>query len=391
MIRSFPRAARCDRIAPFHVMALVAQAEALSAAGHDVIHLGVGEPDFPTPEAVLRAGQQALAEGRTRYTAAAGIEPLREAISGFYRSQFGVTVPAERILITPGASGGLQLLLSALVGPGDGVLLTDPGYPCNRHFVELVSGEPQPLLLTAENGWQVEPHAVAAAWRNNTRVALLASPDNPTGNVLPAANIAALADIARERDGALIIDEIYQGLVYDAPASSALAVADDVLVLNSFSKYFGMTGWRLGWVVVPPALVPDLERMAQNFFLAPSTPAQYAALAAFAPANLAELERRRAVLAERRALLCERLPELGFRIMGEPAGAFYLYLDASALTDDSYAFCQTLLARTHVALTPGVDFGTAHGPQRYLRVAYTCELARLEEALGRIRQFLEQQ
>lgn len=372
-------------------MALVAQAEELGAAGHDVIHLGVGEPDFPTPDAVLRAGQQALASGRTRYTAAAGIEPLREAISAFYLQQFGVAVSAERILVTPGASGGLQLLLSALVGPGDGVLLTDPGYPCNRHFVELVSAEPQPLLLTPENGWQVEPGAVAAAWQHNTRAALLASPDNPTGNVLSAANIAALADIARERNGALIVDEIYQGLVYDTPASSALAVADDVLVLNSFSKYFGMTGWRLGWVVVPPALVPDLERMAQNFFLAPSTPAQYAALAAFEPDTLAELERRRAVLAERRALLRERLPQLGFRIMGEPAGAFYLYLDASALTDDSYAFCQALLAHTHVALTPGVDFGSMHGPQRYLRVAYTCELARMEDALERIRRFLEQQ
>ncbi|KAF0808729.1 aminotransferase [Alcanivorax sp. S71-1-4] len=385
----FPRAARCDRIAPFHVMALVERAQALAAAGHDVIHLGVGEPDFPTPPAIVEAGRAALSAGQTRYTPAIGIPALREAIAGFYQTRFGVTVSPERIVVTPGASGGLQLLMAAMVGPGDGVLLSDPGYPCNRHFVELVSATPQPLVLSAADGWRIEPAAVAAAWQPHTRVAMFASPDNPTGNVLSGEQVRGLAAVARERNGALIIDEIYQGLVYEQPAETALAVAPEVLVLNSFSKYFGMTGWRLGWVVAPPALVPDLDRMAQNFFLAPSTPAQYAALAAFQPDTLAELERRRQVLAARRAYLLEQLPALGLKVVGSPAGAFYLYLDVSAITDDSYAFSRALLEQAHVALTPGVDFGPGHQPSRYLRVAYTCDLPRLEEALVRLSRFME--
>lgn len=372
-------------------MALVERAQALSASGCDVIHLGVGEPDFPTPPAIVEAGRAALAAGRTRYTPAVGIAALREAIAGFYQSRFGVAVAPERIVVTPGASGGLQLLMAALVGPGDGVLLSDPGYPCNRHFVELVSATPQPLTLSAEHGWYIDPAAVAAAWQPNTRVAMFASPDNPTGNVLSAAQISGLAELARTRDGALIIDEIYQGLVYEQPAQTALAVAPEALVLNSFSKYFGMTGWRLGWVVAPQALVPDLDRMAQNFFLSPSTPAQYAALAAFLPETLAELERRRQVLAARRALLLEKLPALGLKVVGNPVGAFYLYLDVSAVTDDSYAFSRALLEQAHVALTPGVDFGHGHAPSRYLRVAYTCDLARLEEALARLGRFMETQ
>ncbi|MBZ2189438.1 aminotransferase class I/II-fold pyridoxal phosphate-dependent enzyme [Alcanivorax sp. JB21] len=370
-------------------MSLVARAQALAAAGHDVIHLGVGEPDFPTPAPVIEAGQRALADGQTRYTPAAGMASLREAIAGFYASRFGVHVPAECVVVTPGASGALQLLLASLVDPGDEVLVTDPGYPCNRHFVELVNGVPRPLLLDPANGWALTPEQIAAAWNSRTRAALLASPDNPTGNVMTPSQVGALADVVRERGGALIMDEIYQGLVYDAPAFTALSVAPDTLVINSFSKYFGMTGWRLGWLVAPRSRVPDLERMAQNFFLAPSTLAQHAALAAFSPDTLAELERRRQQLAERRALLLSRLPALGLHVVGEPAGAFYLYLDASALTDDSFGFCERLLEQAHVALTPGVDFGSGHNPAQYLRVAYTCDLARLDEALTRIVGFLE--
>ena len=381
-------AARCARIAPFHVMQLVAQAQALTAAGHDVIHLGVGEPDFPTPAPVIEAGQQALAAGHTRYTPAAGLPALREAIAGFYASRFGVAVDPACVLVTPGASGALQLLLAALVNPGDGVLVTDPGYPCNRHFLELVNGVPQLLKLDAAQGWRVEAEALRAAWQPNTRAALLASPDNPTGNVLSAETVAAVADVVRQQGGALLMDEIYQGLVYDAPAFTALSVAPDACIINSFSKYFGMTGWRLGWLVAPAGCMPDLERMAQNFFLAASTPAQHAALAAFLPETLAELERRREVLDARRHLLLARLPALGFKVVGEPTGAFYLYLDASALTDDTFAFCERLLADAHVALTPGLDFGAAHAPRRFLRLAYTCDLPRLEEALARIARFL---
>ncbi|MBA3980324.1 MAG: aminotransferase [Alcanivorax sp.] len=385
-----PRATRCDRIAPFHVMSLVAQAEALGRAGKDVIHLGVGEPDFPSPPAVIEAGQRALAAGLTHYTPAAGLPALREAIAAFYRERFAVQVDPGRIVLTPGASGALQLVLAALINPGEGVLVTDPGYPCNRHFVELVNGVPQPVRLDPAQGWQLAPGQLAAAWQASTRAALLASPDNPTGNVLSADTVSGLAAEVADRGGALIMDEIYQGLVYDVPGFSALSVAPEAWVINSFSKYFGMTGWRLGWLVAPQDRVADIERMAQNFFLAPPTLAQHAALAAFLPETQAELERRRGVLDGRRRLLLSRLPSLGFRVVGAPQGAFYLYLDASALTDDSFAFCQRLLAEAHVALTPGLDFGSVHGPRQFLRVAYTCDEARLEEAVARMARFLGQ-
>ncbi|MEY1663042.1 aminotransferase class I/II-fold pyridoxal phosphate-dependent enzyme [Isoalcanivorax beigongshangi] len=383
------RADRCDRIAPFHVMALVERAQQLAAAGMDVIHLGVGEPDFATPPQIVAAGARALADGRTRYTPALGIPALREAIADFYRQRFGVTVLPEQVVVTPGGSGALQLLLAALIGPGDGVLLTDPGYPCNRHFVELVSGTPQALVLERSNGFRVTPEQVAAAWQPNTKLLMLATPDNPTGSVLSAAELAALAGVVAERGGALLVDEIYQGLVYGAPVHTALAVAPDALVLNSFSKYFGMTGWRLGWAVVPRSLVPDLDRLAQNFFLSPTTMSQYAALAAFEPDTLAELERRRAELARRRALLLERLPALGLPVVGQPDGAFYLYLDVSAFTSDSFEWCGALLEQSGVAMTPGLDFGTQHQPGHYVRVAYTADCERLEQALARVQQFLE--
>ena len=382
-------AQRCQAIAPFHVMALLARAQALEAAGHDVIHLEVGEPDFPTPAAIVAAGQRALSAGMTRYSPAAGIPALREKIAHWYLSRFGVQVDPAQVLVTPGASGALQLALAALVNPGDGVLVTDPGYPCNRHFLELVNGVAQPIPVLAQGAVQVDAAQIRAHWQANTVAALLASPDNPTGAVLSRDVLGDIAATVSQCGGALIMDEIYQGLVYDQPVHTVLEVAPGSLVINSFSKFFGMTGWRLGWLVAPPELMPDLERMAQNFFLAAPTPAQYAALAAFEPETLAELERRRSELAARRAWLLQALPPLGIRVVGEPAGAFYLYLDVSALTSDSERWCLRLLEEKKLALTPGKDFGPLHGPGNYVRLAYTTSVERLEEAVSRLRAFIE--
>lgn len=391
MLRQADRAAR---IAPFHVMALLGRAQALQAAGHDVIHLEVGEPDFPTPAPVLAAGQRALAAGLTHYTPATGLPALRDAIAGYYQHRFHTSVDPARIIVTPGASGALQLALSLLVNPGDGVLLTDPGYPCNRHFVELVNGEPQILPLAAQGALtdvRLTADKITQHWRTNTVAALLASPDNPTGAVLQADETAAIAAAVAQAGGQLIVDEIYQGLVYGQPVHTVLTEAPHALVLNSFSKYFGMTGWRLGWMVAPEDHVPALERMAQNFFIAPPTPSQHAALAAFLPETLAELDRRRDVLDARRRLLLAQLPSLGMRVLGRPEGAFYIYVDVSDITDDSFAFCQRLLEQEYVALTPGADFGHDHGPGRCLRIAYTTDEARLSEALVRLRRFIERE
>lgn len=262
------QASRNDRIAPFHVMALLARAQALQAAGHDVIHLEVGEPDFPTPAPIIAAGQRALAAGLTHYTPATGLPALRQAIADYYAERFAVTLEPRRVIVTPGASGALQLALALLVDPGDGVLLTDPGYPCNRHFVELVNGVPQTLPLCRDGSMtdvRVSAEKVRQYWQANTVATLLASPDNPTGTVLSAQTCSDIAATVRELGGALIVDEIYQGLVYEQPVHTVLSDAPEALVLNSFSKYFGMTGWRLGWMVVPDEHVAALERMAQNF------------------------------------------------------------------------------------------------------------------------------
>ncbi|SRR5690625_2784363 len=388
LLQDFPRAARCERIAPFYVMSLVRQAEELAAQGVDVIHLGIGEPDFPTPEAVITAGQAALAAGQTRYTSALGLPSLRQAIAQYYKTHLHVAVPWQRIVLTPGGSGALQLALAALVGPGDGVLVTDPGYPCNRHFVELVSAEPQPLLRKKDKGWAITLADVQAAWQPNTRGLVMASPDNPTGALLDPQAVAAIAQWVEAQGGFLIMDEIYQGLSVNEPWS-ALSAADHVIIVNSFSKYFGMTGWRLGWLVVPEVMLDDVERMAQNFFLAPPTLSQYAALAAFSEPVLKELEERRHTLLARRAYLLEAMATLGWQVTGAPEGAFYLYIDISSTTEDSFAFCEQLLQATGVALTPGVDFGAAHHPHHFIRIAYTVPQARLEEAVERIQQFLE--
>ncbi|MDC7690771.1 pyridoxal phosphate-dependent aminotransferase [Vogesella indigofera] len=375
---------RLSAIAPFQVMAILEKARALQAAGHDVIHLEVGEPDFATPQAIVDAGRAALAAGHTYYTAAQGLAELRQAIAAFYQSRFGVTVAPERIIVTPGASGALQIALSLLVDEGDGVLMADPTYPCNRHFVSLLGGVPQTVPVGAATRYQLLADELDANWQPNTVAAMVATPANPTGTVLSRNEITALAERCREHDGALIVDEIYQGLTYGADSFSALQLADDAFVINSFSKYFQMTGWRLGWLVVPSTYVEPAIRLAQNLFLCPPAAAQHAALAAFQPAVLDVLESRRAEFGRRRDFLLQVLPTLGWRIDAVPDGAFYVYVDVSAVTADSFAYCQRMLDEVKVAITPGADFGNNRAGS-YVRVAYTTGIDRLAEAVARMK------
>ncbi|BBT18846.1 pyridoxal phosphate-dependent aminotransferase [Pseudomonas otitidis] len=380
--------ARSRAIEPFHVMALLARANELQAEGHDVIHLEIGEPDFTTATPIVEAGQAALAAGHTRYTAARGLPELRRAIAGFYGQRYGLDIDPERILITPGGSGALLLASSLLVDPGRHWLLADPGYPCNRHFLRLVEGAAQLVPVGPETRYQLTPHLVERHWDAQSVGALVASPANPTGTLLHRDELAALSDSLRGLGGHLVVDEIYHGLTYGVDATSVLEVDDDAFVLNSFSKYFGMTGWRLGWLVAPREAVPELEKLAQNLYISAPSMAQHAALACFREDTLAILEARRAEFARRRDYLLPALRELGFGIAVEPEGAFYLYADVSAFTQDAYAFCQHFIETEHVAFTPGLDFGR-HLAGQHVRFAYTQSLPRLEEAVARIARGLQ--
>ncbi|BAP41676.1 pyridoxal phosphate-dependent aminotransferase [Pseudomonas sp. 21LCFQ02] len=375
--------ARSRAIEPFHVMALLSRANELQAAGHDVIHLEIGEPDFTTAQPIVAAGQAALAEGKTRYTAARGLPELREAIAGFYARRYSLNIDPQRILITPGGSGALLLASSLLVDPGKHWLLADPGYPCNRHFLRLVEGGAQLVPVGPDERYQLTPGLVERFWNQDSVGALLASPANPTGTLLQRDELKALSTTLKAHRGHMVVDEIYHGLTYGTEASSVLEVDDDAFVLNSFSKYFGMTGWRLGWLVAPPAAVGELEKLAQNLYISAPSVAQYAALACFETPTLEILEQRRAEFGRRRDYLLPALRELGFGIAVEPEGAFYLYADISAFGGDAFAFCQHFLETEHVAFTPGLDFGR-HKAGHHVRFAYTQSLERLEQAVERI-------
>lgn len=380
-------AARMEGIAPFHVMAILAQAHALEAAGHDIIHLEIGEPDFATPVPIVEAGIAALRAGHTHYTPALGLPALRDAIAGFYSSRWQAAVDPARVVVTPGASGALLLALGLLVGPGDDVLMADPGYPCNRHFAQFCDARAVTIPVDASCDFQLTLESITHHATPATRAVLIASPSNPTGTVISADELARIHDWCCAQGVALIVDEIYLALTYDGTEHSA-ARWDDVFVINSFSKFFLMTGWRLGWLAAPAWAMPALERLAQNLFLAPSTPAQHAALAAFSPAALNELEARKADLRTRRDYLLPALRERGFAIPITPQGAFYLYADCSRFTSDSQAFASRLLEQAGIAATPGIDFG-AHHASRHIRFAYTQPLPRLTEAMMRLDRFLQ--
>lgn len=378
-------AARALAIAPFHVMRLLARAREMEAAGRRVLHLEIGEPDFPTPGPVLAAARRALEMGHVQYTPAAGLPRLREAIAQYYERQIGVSVDPARILITPGASGALQLALLALLDPGERVLIADPSYPCYRQVIRLVGGEPVGVPVGPATGYGLTQDLAESAWSADMRALLVASPSNPTGAVLSRAQLAELHGWCRERGAALILDEIYQGLVYGAEAPSALSLhGEGVFVVNSCSKYFGMTGWRLGWVVAPPDAVGTLERLAQNLFIAAGTLAQHAACAAFDPETDPILEGRRLIFEGRRRVLLKGLGKLGLRVELQPAGAFYCYArlpDDMAI--DSMTYATRLLEEAGVAVTPGADFGD-HEAGRHLRLAYTRDESEIVAALEAI-------
>ncbi len=383
----WPQARRVAAIEPFHVMVLLARARELEAAGRSIIHMEIGEPDFTTPEPIRAAATRAIAQGKIFYTPALGMPALRRAIAGFYLSRYGVEVAAERIIVTPGASGALLLAMAALVNPDDEVLLADPGYPANRHFVELMNGKPVAVAVGPDSNYQLQCAHLQQHWGRRTVAALVATPSNPTGTLLAPNELGAMAQFAAERGGVLMVDEIYHGLVYAGIAQTALAVRDDVFVINSFSKYFNMTGWRLGWMVAPARYVSAIDRLAQNFFLSAPTPAQYGALAALEPATLALLDARCDEFRARRDYLLPALRELGFVVPQLPQGAFYIYANCAAFTDDSFAFARTLLEEAGVAIAPGVDFG-AHEAAAHVRFAYTQPIALLREGVARIAKFL---
>lgn len=380
-------ATRTQGIEPFYVMEIVKEARRLSEAGRSIVHLSIGEPDFTAPPPVRAAAITAIDAGLTQYTPALGTDALRAAIASDYWRRFRIALDPERIVVTAGASGALLLALAALLERDRTLLLPDPSYPCNRHFAAVFEGRARLLPCGPETRFQPTAEIVEDAWTDDTAGLLLASPSNPTGTTIEPPTLSALADGVRRRRGFLIVDEIYQGLTYDHAPSTALALGEDVLVLASFSKYFNMTGWRLGWMVAPRALVQTLEKLAQNLFICASAVAQHAALACFSAEALEIYEARREEFRRRRDFLVPALRSLGFEIPVVPDGAFYIYAGIGRLAPDSWDFAFDLLRDAGVCLVPGRDFGrtqTAH----YVRISYANKQENLEEAVNRIDRYL---
>jgi aspartate/methionine/tyrosine aminotransferase len=376
-------ARRAAEIEPFEVMDVLSRAHALERAGRRVLHMEIGEPDFTAPAPVVEAGVRALREGRTAYTATLGLAPLREAIAAHYAARFATAVDAARVVVTAGASGGLLTVAALYVDAGDEVLVPDPGYPGYRHFVRAFEGRARALNVSAADNFQPTLAMVQAAWGERTKALVLGSPSNPTGTLIAKGDLQAIARFIAERGGVLIVDEIYQGLSYGLEPWTALGLPGEVVIVNSFSKYFCMTGWRLGWVVLPAPAVRGFEKLAQHLFISAPSAAQYAACAAFSAQSLGILEERRREFARRRDFLLPQLRAAGLVVPAEPHGAFYVYADCGR---DARAYCMELLEREAVAATPGVDFG-ANGTAHHVRFAYTRAMAELEEAASRLRRF----
>lgn len=382
-------AERTRKLTSFKVVDFLEAARRLEAEGRDIIHMEIGEPCFATAAPIVEAARLALDQGKTAYTPSCGIPELRLAISDYYRQRYGVTVDPERVIVTTGSSAALGMIFELLLNPGDGFLLADPGYPCNANFVRRLDAEPQLVPVGPEHNYQLTAELVNRHWQANTVGAMVATPSNPTGSVIDRDQMSDLYRAVASQGGTLVVDEIYHGLTYTAaPPGSALEVAEDVLVVNSFSKYFGMTGWRLGWMVVPEVFVDLFTVMAQNFYIASPTLSQYAALAAFQPETLPILDGRCAEFQQRRDYLVPALQQLGFTVAGLPEGAFYVYADVSALTDDCEDFCWRLLNEHGVACTPGTDFGQ-HRASQHVRFTYTEPLPRLQLAVQRIERALQ--
>jgi aspartate/methionine/tyrosine aminotransferase len=373
-----------ERISPFTVLQLVHRASEFEKQGHRVVHFEIGEPDFSTAEPIVKKAQSSINQGLTKYTSAQGISELRNLISNFYKDQ-GIEVSSDRIIVTSGASGGLILLSSLLLNPGDEMLITDPSYPCNEVFTRLVGGLPKKIVVSAENKFQPTIQDIKDAWTENTKGILLASPANPTGTLLDPHKINEIQNFVEEKNGFFILDEIYQTL--SNTYTSGLSFNQNIFVLNSFSKYFGMTGWRLGWLVAPETAIDPLIKLAQNLFISPSSPAQYGALAAFEEDAMAIHKERQEVFQTRAKLLAEGLMDLGFVIPVLPEAAFYLYVDISHTKMDSNDFCWKLMEDYKVAVTPGYDFAEVNA-EKYVRFAFTTGEDSIILGLERIKQAL---
>ena len=389
---------RAQRIEPFYVMEMAKAAQRIAHAARDsdqpMVFLNIGEPDFTAPPQVQAAAERAIRDGRTQYTNALGLDALRERISAWYGSRFGVHIPERRIVVTAGASGALLLACMALIEEGDEVLMPDPSYPCNRHFVSAAQGQAVLLPTDASQRFQLSAAQVQAHWNDHTRGVLLASPSNPTGTSVAAAELKAIHQVVQQRGGITMVDEIYLGLSHDdAFGETALAIDDQIISINSFSKYFHMTGWRLGWLVVPDELVPVIERLAQNLFICPSTVSQYAALACFEDATLAIYEERRAAFKERRDSFIPMLNSMGLTVPVMPDGAFYAWADCRSACQrlglkNSWDFAEHVMQHAHVAITPGRDFGV-YAPGDFVRFSTASSLQDLHTAAQRIQHLLE--
>lgn len=379
-------ASRLANIAPFHVMELAKMAAELERQGRSIIHMGIGEPDFTAAPPVIEAAARAMGDGKLQYTSAVGIPALREAISAHYQRVYGLQIAPSRIIITAGASAALLLACAALVDKGAEVLMPDPSYPCNRHFVAAFDGQARMIPSGPEQRFQLSDAVVREHWGDKTRGVLLASPSNPTGTSIPHAELAKIVATVREKGGFTIVDEIYQGLTYDEDPFSALSLGDDVVVINSFSKYFNMTGWRLGWLVVPEILVPQIEKLAQNLFICASSIAQHAGVACFAPESISIYEERKAEFKRRRDYIVPALRQLGFKVPVTPDGAFYVYADCSGLADDADKLTIDMLNEAGVVLVPGLDFGS-YTARQYIRLSYATSLENLREAVTRLEKF----
>ncbi len=383
---------RAQAIRPFLAMEFGKHAAELEAAGYRVIRLNLGEPDFGAPPAVRAELQRIAADTAMPYTGALGLPALREAIAGFYQQAHGLNLNPERVVVTAGASAALLLLTAALVDPGDEVLVGDPSYPCNRQFLSGFGADVRLVPTDAPSRFQLDLAAVQRHWSARTRGLMIATPSNPTGTSVPPAELAAICDWARAHGAWRIVDEIYLNLSDTNPATghtapTILAADPGACVINSFSKYFGMTGWRLGWAVVPQDLVPVMERLAQNYYICASTPAQMAALACFTPESIAICEARKQEFDERRALVLQGLASIGLHVPVPPDGAFYVYIDVSSTGLDAMTFCERALQEAHVALTPGHDFGVC-GATTHVRLSYAASRADLQEGLARLAGFL---
>ncbi len=358
----------------------------LERQGRNIINMGIGEPDFTAAPSVQAAAVRAMADGKMQYTPATGLPELRAAISAHYRDKYGVDVAPSRIIMTAGASGALLLACAALVEKGAEVLMSDPSYPCNRHFVAAFDGSSKLIVSGPEHRFQLSAQMVRDNWGEQTCGVLLASPSNPTGTSIEEDELRRIVEVVREKRGFTIVDEIYHGLRYDAEPFSALSLGDDVIVINSFSKYFNMTGWRLGWLVVPEALVQSIEKLAQNLFICPSSLAQHAGLACFEPEATAVYEARKAEFKRRRDYIVPALEDLGFKVPVMPDGAFYVYANCSALSDDANRLTIAMLNDAGVVMVPGLDFGPSTARQ-YIRVSYATSIENLQEAVARLRVF----